>query len=196
MLVGWLDMRFAPSKELFAGLRPHQRLLLASEGSLTLDIEQLMEADIKVDLICMANGLLGLDAASYLQAAPGARVCERVVWLTAGKKRLVYAHTIFLLEDTDPAIIEFLDRCPDEPLGKVLNCRRISFAKSRMEAGIAVCEQAASSLGLARDARFAARRYVLADSGASTGESSRIKAAVTEIFSPEIIPAPVVRPQA
>lgn len=196
LLAGWLDMRYDPAKELFTGLRPHQRLLLASGGSLTLDIEHLLETDINVDLIRMEDSILDLDAASYLQTAPGVQVCERVVWLKAGEKKLVYAHTIFLLERTDPAIIESLNRSLDEPLGKVLGRKRISFTKSRMEAGIVVCGQAAADLDMAPDTRFVARRYVLADSGTSTSQANRIMAAVTEVFSPEIIPVVAVRPQA
>lgn len=192
----WQDMRFDPAKALVAGLRPHQRLLLASGGSLTLDIEYLLETEIKVELMCRQDCLLSAEAASYLQAAQGAQACERVVWLKAGKMRLVYAHTVFLLESTDPSILEYLDRCPDEPLGKILNLRHINFTKSRMEVGVVSCGQAASVLGMAQDTLFIARRYVLADAGPSTAQAGRVKAVVTEVFSPEIIPITAVRPQA
>lgn len=195
LLAGWHDMRSDRAKELFAGQRPHQRLLLASGGSLTLDIEHLIETEVKVELISRQDGLLDFDVASYLNVAAGGQVCERVVWLKAGERRLVFAHTIFLLERTDPAILESLDRCLDEPLGKVLTRKRIVFTKSRMEVGIVVCGQAASYLDMAQDTRFVARRYVLVDSGPSTSQANRIMAAVTEVFSPEIIPAVAVKPK-
>ena len=193
LLAGWLDIRLDAAKELLIRLRPHQRLLLTSEGSLTLDIEQLLETEIKVELVNRNHSLIDSDTVAFLDSAAGAQVCERVVWLTAEKRRLVYAHTVFELERTDPAILEFLDRCLDEPLGKVLNHRHIYFTKSRMEAGVVNCPQAASTLKLAPDTRFIARRYVLNDTGLSTGNANRIKAAVVEVFSPDIIPADTIR---
>lgn len=193
LVADWQDIRSDSIKGLINGLRPEHRLLLSSDGSLTLDIERLIEAEIKIELISMAGGLLEPDAAAYLQAAPGAQVCERVVWLKTRKRRLVYAHTIFLLNKTDSAIIASLDASPDEPLGKVLNRKQIIFTKSRMQAGVVNCEQAASALDIKRNTLFIARRYVLADTGVSASMDNRIKAAVTEVFSPELISSAAVK---
>jgi len=189
LLDGWIEMRSGAADRLTSGMRPHQRLLFASGGSLTLDLELLKEAEVKVEVVYRQDAALDTETAAYLHAAPGAAVAERVVWLKAGHTNLVYAHTVFLLERTDRAILESLERYVDEPLGKVLNSRRIVFTKTHMEAGIVVCPQAAAVLGLPEDSPFVARRYVLADSGASDSQVDIIKAAVIEVFSPEIIPA-------
>ncbi|MBI5886300.1 MAG: DUF98 domain-containing protein [Deltaproteobacteria bacterium] len=180
---------------LTSGLRPHQKMLFTSGGSLTLDLELLLEEDVKVDVVRRRETDLDIEIAAYLHAAPGAQVSERVVWLKTGHGNIVYALTVFLLERTDPAILASLDRYFDEPLGKVLNHRRIVFTKTRMEAGVVVCAEAASVLNLPDDSPFVARRYVLADSGASVSQADTIQAAVIEVFSPAIIPV-VARPDA
>lgn len=196
MLAGWVEMRSDAADLLTSGLRPHQKMLFTSGGSLTLDLELLLETEVKVGVVYRRQSCLDIETAAYLHAVPGAPVSERVVWLKAGHRHLVYAHTVFLLERTDPAILESLDRYFDEPLGKVLSQRRIVFTKSRMEGGVVVCAEAASALNLPEDSPLVARRYVLADSGAAASQADTIKAAVIEVFSPEIIPASVARPDA
>lgn len=196
LLDGWVEMRSDAGDRLTSGLRPHQKMLFTSGGSLTLDLELFMEGEVKVDVVRRRETGLDIETAAYLHAAPGAQVSERVVWLKAAHSNIVYALTVFLLERTDPAILESLDRYFDEPLGKVLNHRRIVFTKTRMEAGVVVCAEAASVLNLPDDSPLVARRYVLADSGASASQADTIKASVIEVFSPAIIPVVAARPDA
>lgn len=187
MLAGWSqDCRGQGA--VFAGLRPHQRLLLFSNGSLTLDLELLLETQVKVEVALKKNSILDNDTASYLGEEQGKATAKRVVWLLAGDKKIVYAETIFTVEQTDPALLASLDKCPDEPLGKVLSRGLIMYTKERMEIGIVRCAVAAVALGISPETPLFARRYVLSDSGVP--KRGVIKAAVTEVFSPEIIPSP------
>ncbi|MBI5562113.1 MAG: chorismate lyase [Deltaproteobacteria bacterium] len=186
-LKGWTSVGKGGKDRALAGLRPHQRLILSSGGSLTLDLEHLLEAQVKVEVIAKGACSLDADAAAFLGETHGAEAFDRSVWLVADGRRVVFAYTVMPASLVDRALLESLDRYGDEPLGKVLNQRRISFSKEHIEAGLVRCPGAAIVLGMDGDAPLWARRYVL--SSASSGMPGAIKAVVTEVFGQEIIPS-------
>lgn len=164
-------------------LLPHQLLLLLSDGSMTRDLELLTGARVEVELRHAGASPLAKGAAEYLVEEPFKDALEREVWLLAGGRRLVYAHSLIPLDRIEPNLKTALEDMSHEPLGRVLASRKIFFAKDKLEVCTVRCENASRELGLPDDTPLAARRYILFNKD----RNWIIKAAVTEIFSPEII---------
>src|SRR5574337_1070273 len=96
-LIGdWLSSEKGFRGEL-GGLLPHQKLLLLSDGSLTLELELLWRSVVEVEVKFKGTTTLSKEAAEYLEEAPEKEAMEREVWLTIEGKRLVYAHSIIPL---------------------------------------------------------------------------------------------------
>ncbi|MFQ5736197.1 MAG: chorismate--pyruvate lyase family protein [Thermodesulfobacteriota bacterium] len=170
-----------------AGLKPHQKLLLLSDGSMTLDLELLFGSMVEVELRFTGTTPLSPDDAGYLKEAPGSPAMEREVWLTVEGRRLVYAHSLIPLGRVEAGLKGALDEHSGEPLGRVLNSRKVFFAKDKLDVGVVTCAGASEDLGAAPDTPLLARRYILFNRDESGNWI--IKAAVTEIFSPEIVSA-------
>ncbi len=170
-----------------AGLKPHELLLLFSDGSMTLDLELLFGSRVEVEMISKGFTRLAGAAAEYLGVPAGKKTMEREVWLTINGKRLIYARTLIPLDCLREGLLEVLEEKSSEPLGRVLASKKIFFTKARLEAGVIESASAAKGLGVPADSRLMGRRYILEDS-----EDGRwvIKAALMEFFSPNILPAP------
>lgn len=167
------------------GLLPHQRLLLLSDGSLTLDLELLWKSALTVDLKFKGLTELSGEDAAYLEEEPGRGALERVVWLTINSKRLVYARSLIPLDRINKDLKEELEARSEEPLGRVLTAKKVFFSKKKLEVGVVRCETASTDLGLDHATPLVARRYILYNM--ERPDDWTIKAAVTEIFSPEAI---------
>ncbi|MBI5809665.1 MAG: chorismate lyase [Deltaproteobacteria bacterium] len=169
------------------GLEPQQRLILLSDGSLTLELVLLFGAKGAVEVRRNALSTLDKETSSYLEEVPGKEAIERVVWLTLENKRLVFAKTLIPLDRIDRALKKTLEKKSSEPLGRVLNSQKIAFIKERLELAPVMSAAAASDLGMDKDSLLLARRYVLFNREEGAGRWI-IKAAVTEIFNPAIMP--------
>lgn len=180
----WLEPAAAASQSFLSGLAAHEKLLLFSEGSMTLELELLTGKRVDVELKFMGERPLSAEEAEFLGVERDSPAMEREVWLTAGGTRLLYAHTLIPLGCMDAGVKEALDQMSSVPLGRVLSSKGILFAKERLEAGLVNCEAASVDLGLKADASLYARRYILYNRG---GQGWVIKAAVTEVFSPGLI---------
>jgi len=167
------------------GILPHQKLLLLSDGSMTLDLELLSNARVCVEVKFKGTGPLGEQAAGYLEEPAGTEAMEREVWLTAGGKKLVYAHTLIPLSRIEEGLKTELEKNANEPLGRVLTSNKIFFTKEKLDVGVVKCVSAAGELGCPASTPFIARRYIL--SNRENSGTWIIKASVTEIFSPELI---------
>jgi len=181
-----------PGNELagLAGLEPHQKLLLLSDGSMTLDLELLFGSPVEVEVERTASASLSAADAEYLVEEAGMEVTEREVWLTVEEKRLVWAHTLIPVRRVRDDIKKSLDANRGEPIGRVLNSMKVFFSKDRLDIGVVACAHASAALGLAPDTPLVARRYILSNRQDSDW---LIKAAITEIFSPEIISARLLK---
>ncbi len=168
------------------GLKPHQKLLLLSDGSMTLDLELLFGSKVEVEIKFKGAGALPAEDASYLEERAGSPAMEREVWLTVENKRLVYAYSLIPAGRVAGKIKTALEEHSAEPIGRVLNSMKVFFAKDKLDVGVVTCPQASEDLGLALDTPLLARRYILSN---RDGKDWIIKAAVTEIFSPEIVSA-------
>lgn len=174
-------------------LKPEQRFLLLSEGSLTEELELLsgrpkktarVEAVVEFKAACNLTD----EAAAYLGEVPQKPAMHREVWLTAGGRLLVYAQTLIPLERIEKGLLNALEMESSVPLGRLLSRRNIAVGKERLEVAVLKCPKAAMDLGLDADTPLMARRYILFKR-ASSGRWI-IKAGITEIFNPAVIPAP------
>lgn len=167
---------------------PQQRFLLLSDGSMTLNLELLTGSKVEVEIRRSGLARLSKNAAAYLEEEQGNPSLEREVWLTAGGKRLIYAQTLIPLNRIEEKLLEALRMEGNEPLGRVLNSKKIPFTKDRLEVGVVSCARASTDLGMDARTPLMARRYVLFNKG----DRWVIKAAVTEIFSPDVIGSPCI----
>lgn len=184
------EWRGSGADALTTGLAPHQRLLLLSDGSLTRELELLSGERVDVELIYTGDAVLSEGEAAYLEERSGTDALEREVWLTAGGKRLVYAHSLIPGERVDRKLLDALGKNPNEPLGRVLVSKKIFFSKEKLEVCALKSERIANGFGVNEETAFIARRYVLFNK-----ERDRwvIKAAVLEVFSPGLIPGPALK---
>jgi len=180
----WAPARSGAELAGLAGLEPHQKLLLLSDGSMTLDLELLFGSPVEVEVERTGSASLSAADAEYLEEETGMEVTQREVWLTVEDKRLVWAHTLIPVQRVRDDIKKSLDANRGEPIGRVLNSMKVFFSKDRLDVGVVICAHASAALGLAPDTPLVARRYILSNKQESEW---LIKAAITEIFSPEII---------
>lgn len=169
-----------------ACLAPHQKLLLLSDGSLTRELEILTDGKVRAEVISTGTFEMSGQDANYLDTEPGCKALKRTVWLVASGKRLVYAHTVIPLKSVDADILKAIEKTPEEPLGRVFLEKGIFFTKDKLEFAVIRCPDAAKGLGLTKDAPLFARRCVLSNRPAK--DRVRLRAAVIEVFSPEIVP--------
>lgn len=168
-----------------------QRLLLLSDGSMTINLELFSGAGERVEADVMFSGVCALDAdtAACLEEAVGKPALKREVWLKAGGKRLICARTVIPIDNASKGLIAVLEDEKDpQPLGRILRDRNIAFAKDKIELSVLSCPRVCGDTGLPDSTPLTARRYVLFTKPGDAGLT--VKAAVTEIFSPELIAAP------
>ncbi|MBI1912274.1 MAG: chorismate lyase [Deltaproteobacteria bacterium] len=191
LLREWFKAEEERDRPELKGLAPHQKLLLLSDGSMTLDLELLSGSRVEIELKHKGIKKLSGEDASYLCEPTGTEAMEREVWLTVNKKRLVYAYSLIPLNCIKYDLKQELEKYSGEPLGRVLSSRKIFFEKEKLEVSIVRCETASRDLKIPQDTAMIARRYILfnkEDEG-----SWVIKASVTEVFSPEIIASPIIK---
>jgi chorismate-pyruvate lyase len=186
VLGGWLSPSSAGASHLLNGLLAHEKLLLFSEGSMTLELELLTGKRVGVELKLQDERALSREEAEFLGVDPASPAMEREVWLIAGGTKLLYAHTLIPAQCLDAEVRKALDENSSEPLGRVLTSKGILFAKERLEAGVVKCEAASTDLEMDAGSALYARRYILYNKGI---KGWIIKAAVTEVFSPSVVGA-------
>ena len=186
----WLDPGDASAPEGFVSLLPpRQRLLLLSDGSLTVELEELYGGELGVEMRYNDYATLTPEEADLLMEDQESESVEREVWLTHGGRRLVFARTLIPLVRLDVRLRTALAENADKPIGRVLTEHGVSFVKKHLMVALVECPEAAADLGLVSYAPFAARRYILTNTDFDSNPV--IKAVVTEVFSPEVI-TPVV----
>jgi len=101
------------------GIDPALRILLTSDGSITLLLQSLLLSPIEVEILRQEETELDHAAAERLEAEPGVTALFRDVWLTAKGRRLVNASSVILLDGMAPPILAEL-RGNRKPLGLLL----------------------------------------------------------------------------
>ncbi len=178
--------RQGPGRITFKGLNGREELFLFSADSMTELLEKTYGVEPEVVAVLRERRRLDARSAAYLQAPEGAESLVRGVWIKAGDQPLIYAFSLIPVARIDKDLLEILEGKDPEPIGRTLNTSSIPFTKQNLEAGVINCASVAEGLGLTADKPFFARRYVL--TGKKAGAIA-IKAAITEVFSPELIAA-------
>lgn len=182
ILQPWLSL--CGKGRVFSGLGSREESLLSSPDSMTELLEGIFKIEVEVSPVIIERRLMDRQSAVYLQAQEGGEALARGVWIKAEKKPLIYAFSLIPVESVDKGLLTILEGQDPEPIGRTLNRNAIPFSKKNMEAGVIRCAAVAEGLHLPVEKAFFARRYVL--SGERAGELA-IKAAIIEVFSPELI---------
>ncbi len=166
------------------GLSDKERMILLSDGSLTLLLEALASSRVSVEVKRSATAGLSAEAAAYLGEEPSGPSIEREVWLMVKGERLVYAYLVIPVSCIEPWLLAAL-REGTEPLGKVLQGREIPVLKEALEIGVVTAPEVSADLSLPPDTRLFARRYKLTNK--KDGGGWTIKAEICEVLSPALV---------
>ena len=166
------------------GLSDKERMILLSDGSLTLLLEALLSSRVSVEVKLSATAGLSPEAAAYLGEEPGLESIEREVWLMVKGTRLVYAHLVIPVSCIEPWLLAELKEGA-EPLGRVLQNREIPVLKEGLEIGVVRAPEVSADLSLDPETRLFARRYKLTNK--KDGGGSLIKAEICEVLSPALV---------
>lgn len=167
-------------------LDTEKKLLLVSDGSLTLHMELIYASRVEIDLFCNEIRPLEKGVAEYLEVEGGIDTIERKLWLHIGGERYLYAHALIPEEYLEDELRSQLKYFGDEPLGRLLQRRGVPLIKDSIELAPVRCPDVALGLGLDGEIPLMARRYRLLNRG--PGGEPVIKASITEIFAPTFIP--------
>lgn len=187
----WLKAPEARGADWLKPLRPEERFLLFSGGSTTLELEVLLGRSVAAEVTKTGFARLGPDDALYLGEGPLAPALERSVWLKAGDKRLVFAHTVMPVESLDRGLLKELSGGKREPLGRILSSMGIPAVKEGIEAALINCPEACAGFSIEAGTPLFAKRYLLKGGGGPG--ASAIKAAVFEVFTPRLVSGPYLR---
>ncbi|MBI5234385.1 MAG: chorismate lyase [Deltaproteobacteria bacterium] len=189
LVEGWYAANSAKGFDFLLRFAPEKRILLASDGSLTLGLEALFGANIAVRVKRNTTSWLRSDTASYLDETIGLPALEREVWLMANDTRLVFAHSLIPKNRLGDWLGKALEQGAD-PLGKVLELKKIPIIKEMLEIGAIRSGEVCVELGIALETILVARRYRMFNR--KDNNEWLIKAQITEVFSPELIAYPKV----
>jgi chorismate-pyruvate lyase len=166
------------------GLSDKERMILLSDGSLTLQLEALLNSRVSVEVKLSAATGLSSSSAAYLGEEPGIDSIEREVWLMVKDERLVFAHLVIPVSCIEPWLLTALKEGA-EPLGRVLQSREIPVLKEALEIGVVTAPEVSVDLGLTPETRLFARRYRLTNK--KDGGGWTIKAEICEILNPALV---------
>jgi len=166
-----------------AGLSGEDREMLASAGSLTLDLEERFKSSVGVELQEVRPCRIRPELAAYLGVKPFEEALERDVWLTMDGRRLIYARSVIPISCTSERLSALL-RGGERPIGKILADEGIEFSKDSMEFAVIDGQEQALEFGLEQAPMYIARRYRLFS---RSKEGWVINAAVTEVFTSSLI---------
>ncbi|MBE9528240.1 MAG: chorismate lyase [Proteobacteria bacterium] len=184
----WLTAEEPREGSTLLSLHASEEELLFSGISMTRHLEELLGSPVEVEARVGKAVRLNPEQSAKLEVNVNAKAQEREVWLSIKERKLVYAHTLIPVVSIDDSLLRTLKERKDEPIGRVLTSLNIPFLKKDLEVAILSSPEIAEELGLGADTRLVARRYILYnDTSDPEVESPAIKAAVTEIFNPEIV---------
>ncbi|MBI5327335.1 MAG: chorismate lyase [Deltaproteobacteria bacterium] len=192
----WIANKEAVSLFKKLDIKPHHKMLLLSDGSLTRFLEALNQSTVYVEIKEHGVHKIKKQEAAYLEIAGGEEAIVRDVWLIQNKKKLVYAHSVFPLAGLDK---HFLDNISTsiEPLGKNLTDRGLLTFKDKLEICAVCCSYVNKALNLEPETILWAKHYRLS-AKAQDGFNQRlslsgekdITASIIEIFSSELAGRP------
>ncbi len=177
-------IEFGPSIKGLSALSAEERMILLSDGSLTLLLEALLRERVSIEVKRNSRAALNSEAAAYLDELPKVESVEREVWLKVKGEKLVFAHSIVPVSTIEPWLLRALSE-GTEPLGRVLKAREIPVLKEALEIGVVRATEVSVDLGIDPDTELYARRYKLTNR--VEGGGWIIKAEICEVFSPALV---------
>ncbi len=188
LVAGWTGAGESGNDSRLTALKPSQLVLLTSDGSLTDMLEVLCNSKVEAEIKSSRSGTLGVAQSEFLGMEPGTAAIERNVWLKAGGRKLVYAHSIV------PSSLLAKDLADDIsgteiPMGRILKGYYPFSMKDRIEIGIVLSDDIAGNLAIPPDTPLWARRYRL--SVLSPERNGSVRAMITEVFSLDLLGMPV-----
>ena len=154
------------------------RMLLLSDGSLTLLLNASLLSSVRLQRLRQEEVSLDRDMAEYIEAEAGQTVIDRDVWLMNGEKRVVYANSILPTSLMSDEIYREIAK-GDTPIGTLLSEQSILTRRDRLQIGRITSLEICRELGLPDTTVLWARRYRLHTEGG-------FKGAIIEVFSPKI----------
>src|SRR3990172_9228113 len=144
-----------------SGLEGAKRSFVFSRGSMTQALEGLLGSRVSVELSSIGTTTLSAEEARLLGEEEGAgmEAFERMVWLKAGGRRLLFARSVIPVRGVEEGLLKSLDG--PEPMGRVLDAAGLSLKKEAVEVGVLRCEDVSARLGVDGNTPLVARRYVL-----------------------------------
>jgi len=180
----WEKADYLIEEDRLKGLDDKERMILLSDGSLTLLMEALLRDRVSVEVKRNTTSRLSPEVAAYLALEPGEESVEREVWLKVKGEKLVFAHLIVPVCSIEPWLLDAL-REGAEPLGRVLQAREIPVLKEALEIGLVRAPEVSADLSIDTDTVFYARRYRLTNR--VEGGGWIIKAEICEVLSPALV---------
>ena len=174
----------------FTGLRGREERFLCSPDSMTSLLEEIYGPGVEVAAVVRERRPLDPRSAAYLRASEGSEALVRGVWIRADERPLIFAFSLIPLETLERGLLQVLEANEPEPIGRTLRSQSVAFTKDAMEAGVIRCPIVAQGLGQPAETAYFARRYLL---HGTKNDRLVIKAAITEVFGPELISAEHVR---
>lgn len=173
---------------------PLLRLLLTSDGTLVGHLNSLFLKTIQVEVQAQSEVLIDDELAKWLEIPQGEKGVERKIWLTDGAplppldppekqvftrgEKKLYAVSTFPISGLKPDFYHDM-KLGRTPLGLMIQERRLSTRRDRLEIGHRPFPEIAKELGFPKDQLFWARRYRLTI-------SEQVSGAIFEIFSPHL----------
>ena len=174
----------APSIKGLSALSSKERMILLSDGSLTLLLEALLRDRVSVEVKRNTSAPLSPEAAAYLGEEPSIDALEREVWLKVKARKLVFAHLVVPVSTVEPWLLDALKE-GTEPLGRVLKNREIPVLKEALEIGVVRAPELSADLKIEPASELYARRYKLTNR--VEGGGWIIKAEICEVLSPSLV---------
>ncbi len=160
-------------------LSPVARLLLTADGSMTQMLEALLFSPVSMvierqEVVCPGRGIT--DLAGF---EDGEKALAREAWLTAGRRPLIYAHSLLFTSGAGRYTLPSL-REVKKPLGRLVRDDGIKTLRVGCRMGLVEAADVAVHLGISPDHEFWGRYYKLTTDQGLTGM-------IFELFSPELL---------
>ncbi len=174
---------WATAEGFLAETDPHEvspilRILLTSDGSMTMLLEALHGGRIDLDVVRQGEEPIDDDTARRLGVRAHDPAITRHVWLTHDGRRLVYAFSVLPIASLSPSLAEGIRRGV-EPLGRLLDACGRPAVRDGLRIGRIRNAGLSDALGAPSSAPLWCRRYRLAVEQALT-------ASIVEVFSPRL----------
>lgn len=163
-------------------LKPTQKLLLLSDGTMVRALNALFGKPARLEIIEQRDIVLDEKSATILKVSAGEKAIERTVWLDVGqgkqRRRVLHAISKFPISKIKPDLYQEI-RLGQKPIGQIIQERLYSTWRDNLEIAHLPFPAVAKGLELPEETLFWARRYRLSF-------SEQVSAIICEVLSPQL----------